>query len=125
MDFNNLELIGLAFLSGVNIAEEVERLEDEEQDKLEYEKCRGIPESEIYGEHKIEEKETHFEVGDKVKVIDIGTSMMGFGIGDICTITKVYDTKTPEYEILRDKDNSTYGYAEKEKIIKVNESEDK
>ena len=47
--------------------------------------------------------------------------MMGFGIGDICTITKVYDTKTPEYEILRDKDNSTYGYAEKEKIIKVNE----
>lgn len=125
MDFNKLELIGLAFLSGVNIAEEVERLEDEEQDKLECEECQVIHESEMCEEHKIGEKETHFEVGDKVKVIDIGTSMMGFELGDICTITGVCDAVSHEYEIIRDEDNETYGYAEEDKIIKVNESEDK
>lgn len=126
MDFNKLELIGLAFLSGVNIAEEVKRLEDEEQNELESIKS---PECGECGEHKVEE--TKFEVGNTVKLIELGTATQGFEVGDICTITRHYncmDINSPddvEFEIYKKEDlGFTCGYVNAYQIEKINESEE-
>ena len=119
MGFNQLETIGIAFLSGLRVAELAEEVKAEKESDLEENKCKKCKKC---GEHKAERKECKFKIGDKVKVIEVGTAMMGFKVGDTCTVSKIYDSTAHEYEIRNDEE--IYGYANENQIDRINESED-
>lgn len=62
MDFNTLEIIGLAFLAGLNIAEIAEDIMDEEE--TEETKCEG--------KHcKTEQEENKIKIEDKIGKIEV------------------------------------------------------
>lgn len=115
MEFNQLETLGLAFLSGLRVAELVEETKTEEKasSKKQDERAPVIEET---------EKDV-FKEGDKVKLIKLGIATLGFNVGDLCKITRVFNGTGGcgcDFEIYN---GTVHGFVYAKQIEKIKEGE--